>query len=109
MINYINLISQLNKRENYLEISNVNNTILTILENLESKGFLNFIYNPYTNKIIIFNNNIKLITLKSKPSRNVFINNFFNKTPYKLSLGNFICKPTNINKNKSFQLLLYVE
>ena len=102
MINYINLISQLNKRESNLEISNTNNTILTLLENLESKGFLNYTYNPYTNKINIFNNIIKKISLKSKPSRKLFLNH----EPYKLSLGSFIFKPYH---NKSVQLLLYVE
>jgi len=102
MINYINLISQLNKRENNLEISNTNNTILTILDNLESKGFLNYTYNPYTNKILIYNNIIKHITLKSKPSRKLFIDH----APYKLSMGIFICKP---NKNSYFELLFWIE
>jgi len=103
--NIFNLISQLNnwgptKKELNLEI--LNNGILSILDKLQFKGFINFIYNPYTKRVLITNNNIKYITVKSKPSRKIFVN----KNPYILSLGTFITKPKNNNK---LELLLYVE
>jgi hypothetical protein len=106
MINHISkLISRLNNRETDLEMSLPNNTIISILDNLELKGFINYLYNPYTNKIFIFNNKIKNITVKSKPSRKVYVD----KNPYKLSFGVFISKPKSFQKNQLLELLLYVE
>jgi|JI102314A2RNA_FD_contig_101_250063_length_1161_multi_8_in_0_out_0_1 hypothetical protein len=106
-IHISNLISRLNNRETDLKFSLPNNTILYILDNLELKGFINYNYNPYTNEIFIFNNNIKHIIIKSKPSRHFYVN----KNIYKLNIGNFLYKqPANkyINSNIK-ELLLYVE
>lgn len=106
-----NLISRLNNGENRFEID-INKTIINILDNLELKGFINYFYNPYNKKIFIFNNKIKYITVKSKPSRKVFVK----EIPYKLNLGTFITKNLTsilikqINSNKQLlELILYVE
>jgi|JI61114DRNA_FD_contig_41_1644427_length_633_multi_5_in_0_out_0_1 hypothetical protein len=100
-----NLISRLNNGETDLKFSLPNNTILYILDNLELKGFINYKYNPYTKEVLINNNNIKHITIKSKPSRHLYVD----KNIYKLNIGVFLYKQS-INKlinNK--ELLLYVE
>ena len=55
-----NFITKLNSKGNSFEIVKTN-SLIPILDLLEIKGFINYLYNPYNNKFIIFNNNILLI------------------------------------------------
>ena len=113
----LTLITKLNNREEGFELEIAALTqILTnnvkgapsdlttiILDNLESKGFINYFFNPYTKKVFIFNNKIKSIKIKSKSSRKFILDT---PQPYKLSLGYFISKNTSKQK---YEILLYVE
>ena len=115
--NIYNLISQLNNKSfektNLIKIDHVNVGILLLLEELEVKGYIKTKYNPYSKQILIYDNKIRHIKVKSKPSRRVFLNKTnpytttTNVIPYKLSFGDFIVNFNN--KHKQQELLLYVE
>jgi len=99
----LKLISLLNN-VNSFEIVKTN-SIIKILDNLELKGFIKYIYNPYNNKIIVYNNKIQHIKIISKSSRKIMNNTIGG--PYKMSNGEYI-----LNNNKQYQnneLLVYVE
>lgn len=105
MINFhiTNLVSRLNNGEKDLKLSQINKTIITILDSLELKGFLNYKLDPYKKEIFIFNNIIKHISIKSKPSRNIYVE----KNIFKLNIGNFIYNNRPLENKK--EVILFVE